>query len=175
MGYDGFTDSSAGYCTAGDEVYTLSTKLAGDEVYNLSLSRGTLTPEERTIINNHTIVTINMLERLPWPKKLKNVPQYAGAHHEKLDGTGYPKGLNFKELPVQPRIVAIADIFEALTAKDRPYKKGKTLSETIRIMSFMRNDYHIDPDLFDIFMQEKVYDEYAKDYLPPEQIDEVPI
>tara|TARA_B100000315_G_scaffold260765_1_gene325008 strand:- start:22760 stop:24463 length:1704 start_codon:yes stop_codon:yes gene_type:complete len=161
--------------------YKLKTKgetgkfLTEDEVYNLSLSRGTLTPEERTIINNHTIVTINMLERLPWPKKLKNVPHYAGAHHEKLDGTGYPKGLNIKELPVQPRIVAIADIFEALTAKDRPYKKGKTLSETIRIMSFMRNDYHIDPDLFDIFMKEKVYDEYAKDYLPPEQIDEVPV
>ncbi|MFQ6676517.1 MAG: HD domain-containing phosphohydrolase [Fidelibacterota bacterium] len=149
--------------------------LTDDEVYNLSISRGTLTPEERKIINDHTVVTLDMLEKLPWPKGLKNVPLYAGAHHEKLDGTGYPKGLNAQEIPIQPRIVAIADVFEALTAKDRPYKKGKTLSETIRIMTFMRNDYHIDPDLFDIFLKEKVYETYAKEYLPKEQIDKVEV
>ena len=149
--------------------------LTESEVYNLSISRGTLTPEERKIINDHTVVTLHMLEKLPWPKALKHVPSYAGAHHEKLDGTGYPRGLNSAELPIQPRIVALADIFEALTAKDRPYKKGKTLSETIRIMTFMRNDYHLDPDLFDIFLKEKVFEEYAREYLPPEQIDEVKV
>ncbi|MFQ6616386.1 MAG: GAF and HD-GYP domain-containing protein [Fidelibacterota bacterium] len=149
--------------------------LTDEEVYNLSISRGTLNAEERKIINDHTVVTLDMLEKLPWPKGLKNVPLYAGAHHEKLDGTGYPKGLNAEELPIQPRIVAIADVFEALTAKDRPYKKGKTLSETIRIMGFMRNDYHIDPDLFDIFVNEKIYEQYAKEYLPAEQIDDVKV
>ncbi|MFQ6674039.1 MAG: HD-GYP domain-containing protein, partial [Fidelibacterota bacterium] len=149
--------------------------LTDEEVYNLSISKGTLTAEERKIINDHTVVTIHMLEKLPWPRALKDVPLYAGAHHEKLDGTGYPKGLTAKELPVQPRIVAIADVFEALTAKDRPYKKGKPLSESIRIMTFMRNDYHIDPDLFNIFLKEKVYERYAKEYLPADQIDDVKV
>ena len=100
--------------------------ISDDEVYNLSISRGTLTAEDRQIINDHTIHTINMLEKLPWPKKLSNVPGWAAAHHEKLDGTGYPQGLTAEDLPIQPRIVAIADVFEALTASDRPYKKGKT-------------------------------------------------
>ncbi|MCH8012036.1 MAG: GAF domain-containing protein [Candidatus Marinimicrobia bacterium] len=149
--------------------------LSDDEVYNLSLSRGTLNPEERKIINDHTVVTIDMLKRLPWPKKLRRVPEIAAAHHEKLDGTGYPKGLNHTELPIHPRIVAIADIFEALTASDRPYKKGKTVSQSLRIMGFMRNDYHIDSDIFDLFVKEKVYEQYAKEYLPPEQLDEVVI
>ncbi|MCH7731823.1 MAG: GAF domain-containing protein [Candidatus Marinimicrobia bacterium] len=147
--------------------------LSDDEVYNLSLSKGTLNPEERKIINDHTVVTIDMLKKLPWPKKLKRVPEFAAAHHEKLDGTGYPKGLNHTELPIQPRIVAIADIFEALTASDRPYKKGKTVSQSLRIMGFMRNDYHIDSDIFDLFVKEKIYEQYAKEYLPPEQLDEV--
>jgi len=149
--------------------------LSDEEVYNLSIARGTLTPEERKIINDHMVVTIDMLEKLTWPKNLKHVPFYAAAHHEKLDGTGYPKGLNAKELPIQPRIMAIADIFEALTAKDRPYKKGKTLSETIRIMNFMRNDHEIDPDLFDIFLKEKVYEDYANQYMSPEKIDKVDV
>lgn len=149
--------------------------LTDEEVGNLSISRGTLTPEERKIINDHMVVTIDMLDKLPWPKDLKNVPLYAAAHHEKLDGTGYPKGMNHKELPVQPRIMTIADIFEALTAKDRPYKKGRTLSQSIKIMTFMRNDHEIDPDIFDIFLKEKVYEEYAQQYLPPEQVDEVEV
>lgn len=149
--------------------------LAPDEVHNLTIAKGTLTPEERQIINDHMVVTIDMLERLPWPRGLKQVPLYAAAHHEKLDGTGYPKGLNAKELPIQPRIMAIADIFEALTARDRPYKKGKPLSQAIRIMTFMRNDSEIDPDLFDIFLKEGVYQEYAEQYLPSEQIDEVKV
>ncbi len=145
--------------------------LSDEEVYNLSISRGTLTAEDRKIINDHTVHTINMLEKLPWPNKLKNVPLYAGAHHEKPDGTGYPKGLSDKELPIQPRIVALADVFEALTAKDRPYKDGKTVSDTLRIMGFMKNDSHIDPFLYDLFIGERIWEPYSKEYLDEYQLD----
>ena len=144
-----------------------------DEIYNLCISRGTLTPEERKIINDHIVVTIDMLEQLPYPKHLRNVPEFAGGHHEKLDGTGYPKGLNHSEMSVQAKIMAIADIFEALTARDRPYKKGKTLSQAMRILGFMKNDAHIDTELFEVFVKEKIYLKYAKSFLDPEQIDEV--
>ncbi len=149
--------------------------LSDDEVYNLTIPRGTLTPEERKVINDHIVVTINMLEELPYPKHLRNVPEFAGGHHEKLDGTGYPKGLTKDEMSVQARIMAIADIFEALTARDRPYKKGKTLSQAMRILGFMKNDAHIDVDLFDIFVKEKIYMKYAECFLDPEQIDDVQI
>jgi len=144
-----------------------------DEIYNLCISRGTLTPEERKIINDHIVVTIDMLEQLPYPKHLRNVPEFAGGHHEKLDGTGYPKGLNHSEMSVQAKIMAIADIFEALTARDRPYKKGKTLSQAMRILGFMKNDAHIDTELFEVFVKEKIYLKYAESFLNPEQIDEV--
>ena len=130
-------------------------------------------PEERKVINDHIVVTIEMLEQLPYPKHLRNVPEFAGGHHEKLDGTGYPKGLNHAEMSVQAKIMAIADIFEALTARDRPYKKGKTLSQAMRILGFMKNDAHIDAELFDVFVQEKIYLNYAEGFLDPEQIDEV--
>ena len=155
--------------------YNGSTKpfLSDNEVYNLCISRGTLTPEERKVINDHIVVTIEMLEQLPYPKHLRNVPEFAGGHHEKLDGTGYPKGLNHAEMSVQAKIMAIADIFEALTARDRPYKKGKTLSQAMRILGFMKNDAHIDAELFDVFVQEKIYLKYAEGFLDPEQIDEV--
>ena len=96
-----------------------------NEIHNLTISRGALTPEERTIINDHIVATIDMLEQLPFPKNLKRVPEYAGGHHEKMDGTGYPRGLKRDEMSVPARMVAIADIFEALTAADRPYKKGQ--------------------------------------------------
>ena len=149
--------------------------LSENEIYNLTIPRGTLTPEERKVINDHIVVTINMLEELPYPKHLQNVPEFAGGHHEKLDGTGYPMGLMKDEMTVQARIMAIADIFEALTAKDRPYKKGKTLSQAMRILGFMKNDAHIDVDLFDIFVKEKIYLQYAEGFLDPDQIDEVQI
>ena len=147
--------------------------LSDNEVYNLCISRGTLTPEERKVINDHIVVTIDMLEQLPYPKHLRNVPEFAGGHHEKLDGTGYPKGLNHAEMSVQAKIMAIADIFEALTARDRPYKKGKTLSQAMRILGFMKNDAHIDAELFEVFVKEKIYLKYAEGFLDPEQIDEV--
>ena len=114
-----------------------------------------------------------MLEKLPYPKQLKNVPEFAGGHHEKLDGTGYPKGLKSDEMSTQAKIMAIADIFEALTAADRPYKDGKKLSQAMRIMGFMKNDLHIDEDLFEIFVKSKIHKHYAEKYLSESQMDKV--
>ena len=147
--------------------------LTEDEVLNLSIKRGTLNDAEREVINHHIVATIKMLESLPFPKSLQNVPEYAGGHHEKMDGTGYPRGLKRDEMSVQARIMAIADIFEALTASDRPYKKGKKLSECLKIMGFMKQDAHIDPDLFDIFIEKGIYLQYAEEFLDPDQIDEI--
>jgi HD-GYP domain-containing protein (c-di-GMP phosphodiesterase class II) len=147
--------------------------LSADEVENLTIRKGTLTAAEREIINHHINVTIKMLEALPWPNHLKRVPEYAGGHHERMDGKGYPKGLTREQMPVQARIMGIADIFEALTAKDRPYKEGKTLTESLTILGKFKENGHIDPDLFDVFIREKVYLAYARQFLKPEQIDEV--
>ncbi len=145
------------------------------EMHNLKISRGTLSDEERFKINEHIMQTIAMLERLPFPKHLKRVPEYAGTHHETMIGTGYPRKLDASQLSVPSRIMAIADIFEALTASDRPYKKAKTLSESVKILSFFKKDGHIDPDLFDLFLTSGVYRRYAERFLAPEQIDEVPL
>lgn len=147
--------------------------LTDDEVENLSITKGTLNGKEREIINNHVVVTIKMLEALPWPKHLRKVPEYAGGHHERVDGKGYPRGLKRENMSVQARIMGIADIFEALTAKDRPYKVGKTLTESLDILGRLKLDGHIDPDLFDVFVRGKVYLEYAKQFLDPSQIDKV--
>src|SRR4051812_39985358 len=147
--------------------------LSDEEVKNLTIRAGTLTEDERKIINHHIVATIKMLEALPWPKHLTSVPEYAGGHHERMDGKGYPKGLTREQMSVQARCMGIADIFEALTAKDRPYKKGKTLSESLEILGRMRLNHHVDPDLFDIFVRRKVYRRYAEMFLDPEQIDEV--
>ncbi len=145
------------------------------ELYNLAIARGTLTQEERYIINHHIVQTIIMLSQLPFPSHLKTVPGIAGGHHEKMDGTGYPKRLKRDEMPLTARMMAIADIFEALTAVDRPYKKGKTLSEALKIMSFMKRDQHIDPQLFELFVTSGAYRRYAERFLRPEQIDEVDV
>jgi hypothetical protein len=147
--------------------------LSDEEMENLNIPKGTLLPEEREIINDHIVITIEMLEQLPYPKHLKNVPEFAGGHHEKMDGTGYPKGLSANQMSTQAKMMAIADIYEALTAADRPYKDGKKLSMAMRIMGFMKNDYHIDEDLFEIFVKSGVYKKYAKDYVANTQIDEV--
>lgn len=144
-----------------------------EEVHNLSVRKGTLTDEERKEINNHIVVTIEMLEKLPFPRSLMRVPEYAGGHHEKMDGTGYPKGLIREQMSIPARIMAIADVFEALTAKDRPYKKGKTLSEAMQIMGRMKAENHLDPDLFDLFVKTGIYRQYAEKYMSPELIDEV--
>ncbi|MBK8324122.1 MAG: GAF domain-containing protein [Betaproteobacteria bacterium] len=147
--------------------------LSRDEEANLNIPYGTLNAQEREIINHHIVATIKMLEALPWPRHLVNVPEYAGGHHERMDGKGYPRGLNRAQMSVQARVMGIADIFEALTAKDRPYKPGKTLSESLAILGKFKENGHIDPDLFDIFIKDQVYLRYAREFLDPEQIDVV--
>ncbi len=145
------------------------------EIYNLCISKGTLTEEERFKINDHIVQTIVMLERLPFPKHLQRVPEFACGHHEKMDGTGYPRGLRTEDMSIPARIMAIADIFEALTATDRPYKKAKKLSESVRIMHAMKENQHIDGDLFELFLASGIYKEYAEKFLEPAQIDDVAV
>ena len=159
----------------GFKVNTPKYKFNYGEIYNLSIGRGTLTEEERYIINAHMIQTIKMLDELPFPRHLRAVPEIAGGHHEKMDGTGYPKKLQKEDMSTLARIMSIADVFEALTAVDRPYKKGKTLSEAIKIMQSMKKEQHLDGDLFDLFLASGVYQEYANKYMRPYQIDEVNI
>jgi HD-GYP domain-containing protein (c-di-GMP phosphodiesterase class II) len=146
--------------------------LSADEIENLTISRGTLTAAEREIINHHVVATVRMLDDLPYPKNLRRVPEIAGAHHERLDGSGYPRRLHADEITMQGRILGLADVFEALTAQDRPYKPGRTLREALSILHRMKDDGQIDPDLFDLFVGRKIYLRYAMDCLRPEQIDE---
>jgi len=149
--------------------------LTAEEVENLTIRAGTLNQAERDVINYHIVATIKMLETLPWPRHLKNVPEYAGGHHERMDGKGYPRGLTREQMSVQARMMGIADIFEALTAVDRPYKKGMALSQALAIMCKMRNNGHIDPDLFEVFVREGVYLRYGQEFLDPAQVDTVDI
>ena len=149
--------------------------LNDNEVMNLIIQKGTLNDAEREIINNHIVMTIKMLGELPFPKHLLKVPEYAGGHHERMDGKGYPQGLTRDQLSIPARMMGIADIFEALTSSDRPYKDAKTISECLRILGFMKKDGHVDPDIFDVFIKEKVYMRYAEEFLPAEQIDEVDV
>ncbi len=149
--------------------------LTENEVYNLNIRRGTLTSEERKIINHHIVMTIEMLEKLPFPKNLRKVPEFAGGHHERMDGKGYPRGLMRYQMSVPARMMAIADVFEALTASDRPYKPAMKLSVAMTILGKMKHEHHIDPDLFDLFVEHKIYDQYAEQFLLPEQIDEVDV
>jgi hypothetical protein len=146
--------------------------LTDDEVTNLTIGAGTHRRRAQ-VINQHIVATIKMLEALPWPRHLMHVPEYAGGHHERMDGKGYPKGLLREQMSIQARCMGIAAIFEALTAKDRPYKKGKTLSESLEILGRIKLSNHVDPDLFDIFVRRKVYRRYAEMFLDAEQIDAV--
>jgi HD-GYP domain-containing protein (c-di-GMP phosphodiesterase class II) len=145
--------------------------LSDDEIENLTIRAGTLTAAERQIINHHIVATIQMLEKLPWPKHLAHVPEYAGGHHERMDGKGYPKGLTREQMSVQARIVGIADIFEALTASDRPYKAPMKLSQALKIMDNFRDNGHIDPDLYALFLSHHVPQRYAQKFLSPAQQD----
>jgi hypothetical protein len=142
------------------------------ELHNIGIQRGTLTDEERYIINDHIVQTIIMLESLPFPRHLRNVPEIAGGHHERMDGNGYPRRLMGKDMSVLARIMAIADVFEALTAGDRPYKKAKPLSEAIKIMGAFKRNGHLDPDLLDLFLESNVWMDYSYRFLNPEQMDE---
>ncbi len=158
------------YCwrdPAGDERPFLS----DDELENLTIRAGTLTQAERQVINHHIVATIRMLEQLPWPKHLKNVPEYAGGHHERMDGKGYPRGLLREQMSWQARMMGIADIFEALTAKDRPYKDAMKLSQALQILENFKNNGHIDPDLYDVFINQQVYRRYGETFLDATQVD----
>jgi hypothetical protein len=147
--------------------------LTEDEVKNLNIAYGTLTADERVTINRHIVQTIRMLEALPFPRHLARVPEYAGGHHERMDGTGYPRGVYAGDMSIPARIMAIADVFEALTAQDRPYKRGLSLNEAMAIMGNMKRDNHLDPDLFDVFVRSGVYRKFGERYLPPELLDAV--
>ncbi len=147
--------------------------LTDDEVTNLTIRYGTLNAAEREIINRHVTTTIKMLESLPWPRQLARVPEYAGGHHERVDGKGYPRGLTREQMSLPARMIAIADVFEALTAGDRPYKRAKTVAESLAILGQMKRSGHVDPDLFDVFLRERVWLDYARKFLDPAQIGEV--
>ena len=141
----------------------------------MCIEKGTLNDDERRKINDHIVLTIEMLNELPFPKHLKRVPEFAGGHHEKIDGTGYPNQLKGEDMSWPAKMMAIADIFEALTAADRPYKKAKMLSESVKILWSMKKDKHVDPDLFNLFLVSGAYKDYADQFLRPEQIDDVDI
>lgn len=145
------------------------------ELYNLSIRRGTLTAEERFKINDHIVQTLIMLRSLPFPKPLQAVPDIAANHHERLDGRGYPRGLSAEHLGVPDRVLAIADIFEALTAADRPYKTPKPLSEAINILCQMAMDRHVDASLLILFLESGLHREYGRRFLRPEQLDDVDV
>ena len=145
--------------------------LTENELLNLSIRKGNLTEEERKIIENHAELTFKMLNELPFPKKHAMVAEYAAGHHERLDGSGYFRHLSKDDLPLQSRIMAIADIFEALTAKDRPYKAPMKLSQALEILSFLKKDGHIDPDIHDLVINSKLLLEYANAFMNPDQID----
>ncbi|MBF0308725.1 MAG: GAF domain-containing protein [Magnetococcales bacterium] len=165
-----FGDNPHGFC-----VPVPKDRMHLGELYNLSVRRGTLTAEERFIIQDHIVQTILMLKELPFPAHLKSVPEVAGAHHETMLGTGYPRGLKREQMSIPARILALADVFEALTASDRPYKKSKTLSEALRIMAGMVRDQHLDAEVFRLFLESGVYLDYAEEYLEPDQIDRVDV
>ncbi|MDP2752675.1 MAG: HD domain-containing phosphohydrolase [Rhodocyclaceae bacterium] len=145
--------------------------LTPDEILNLTIRAGTLTQAERETINNHVVMSLKMLEQLPWPKHLRNVPEFAGGHHERMDGKGYPRGLTGDKMSVQARIIAIADIFEALTARDRPYRRAMKLSQALNILADMAKAGHVDPDIHELFISKKIYLDYATLLLDPAQID----
>ncbi len=145
------------------------------ELHNLAIRRGTLTDEDRFAINDHIVQTYIMLKRLPWPPHLERVPEIAANHHERMDGGGYPRRLRAEQLDTTERIIALVDVFEALTAVDRPYKAPKTLSESLRIMVSMCKGGHLDPELFQFFIRSRVWQTYAQTCMRPEQIDAVDV
>lgn len=145
------------------------------ELYNLAIRKGTLTEEDRFIIKNHMVQTLLMLNKLPWPPGFEGIPNIASNHHERMDGTGYPRKLKAGDLPISHRVLAIADVFEALTASDRPYKETKSISESLNIMAKMCLENHLDTDLFIYFLENKVWLEYGSKFLNPQQIDDVDI
>ena len=147
--------------------------LSLEEVDFLTISRGTLSEDDRIIMNRHVELTYELLDKLPYPKHLNKVPFYAGCHHEKINGKGYPNGYKGDELPLQARVIALADVFEGLTASDRPYKEGYKLSKAMNILKYMTLDNELDKDIFNLFIKQKVYLKYAEENINPSQIDKI--
>jgi hypothetical protein len=146
--------------------------LNDDEVDNLTIPHGTLNPRERKVIEEHAELTIRLLEQLPFPPQLSRVPQIAGAHHERIDGEGYPLGLAGTQISLQGRLLGLADVFEALTAPDRPYRDPIGVSEAVEMLRDMVKRGHLDADLFEVFLRERVHLYYAREQLRPEQLDD---
>lgn len=155
-----------------DQTGELRQLLTRDERDNLCISKGTLTNDERQVMRDHIKVSIDMLESLKYPKQLSQVPEIACNHHEHMDGSGYPRGITADDLSLRARIMCIADIFEALTSPDRPYKKGMLLSQAMTILGRMVEDNHLDADLFRLFVESGAYKDYAVKHMTPRQIDE---
>jgi HD-GYP domain-containing protein (c-di-GMP phosphodiesterase class II) len=135
-----------------------------DEFLNLSIRKGSITEAERKKMQDHAAVTLKMLEQIPFTKKLKNIPPFAGAHHEFINGKGYPKGLKGDEIPFEAKMLAVLDITEALTASDRPYKKAMPLAQAYKILGFMVKDGELDGEIVDLLIKEKVYERYLEEY-----------
>lgn len=145
------------------------------ELYNLSIRRGTLNDEERFKVNDHVVQTYIMLKALPWPEGLERVPELAATHHERMDGKGYPRRIAADGLSLPERVMAVADVFEALTASDRPYKPAKTLSEAMRILVSMGREGHLDPQVVGYFLRSRLWETYAGRFLRADQHDAVDV
>jgi HD-GYP domain-containing protein (c-di-GMP phosphodiesterase class II) len=146
--------------------------LNDDEIENLTISRGTLNARERKVIEDHAALTIRLLGQLPFPPQLSGVPRIAGSHHERIDGHGYPLGLAGAEITLQGRLLGLADVFEALTAPDRPYRDPLSVSDALEELGRLVKRGHLDADLFDVFLRERVHLLYAREHLLPEQLDD---
>jgi HD-GYP domain-containing protein (c-di-GMP phosphodiesterase class II) len=133
------------------------TLLDEDDVVALSIKRGSLTPNEYAEISSHVTHTFKFLSRIPWGKRLSRVPSIAGAHHERLNGTGYPNRLRGEEIPTQSKIMSIADIYDALTANDRPYKKALSTDRALEILDYNVKDGHLDGELVRVFREAKIW------------------
>lgn len=148
--------------------------LQADEAENLAIKIGTLNNAERAKIKDHARVSLEILQTLPFPKKYQRVIDIAANHHEKLDGSGYPRGLSAEELSLEDRILILADLYEALSSQDRPYKEPHTLSQIFEILSFMANEGLIDKTLLQFFFESGTYKQYNP-YLQAQQLDDVPL
>ena len=137
--------------------------LTEDEKMNLEIKRGSLNPIERSEIESHVMHTYNFVSKIPWPPEYKHIPEIALKHHEKLDGTGYPNGLKGDEIPIQARMMAIADVYDALIATDRPYKKAIPLQKALDILQEEAERNKLDKDLLDIFLRYQIYKKIDKD------------
>jgi HD-GYP domain-containing protein (c-di-GMP phosphodiesterase class II) len=136
--------------------------LSAEEIRFLSIPQGSLDPQERQQIESHVVHSFNFLMQIPWTREIRGIPKIARAHHEKLNGTGYPYQLKGDEIPVQAKIMTVCDIFDALSASDRPYKKAVSAHRALEILEMSVRDKELDPALFDLFVDAKIYQRMRK-------------